>query len=771
MKSCVTNSNNLNRNVPLNNKSKTTKNRHNTNSANSLLTNAANMKITKAIVNSKQQQQQRKTATAPAKGSNTLHAKSTSFDGVSHLNRVEGLNMTEGQDLNLNARILKEDASHTKKESPAEKEMAYGREQRSATQPTNTHTHTHGLVAATTTTPTSATASNETTNSSMPLYAGVTNLREHNHDNNNYSGNQQALQSNNSSNNNNNGNSTACSEFLRSGTNLNLSSLATKPPQLISVVNERSNQTVLRTTTAPTTTTTTTTNPPNDDNDNNIIIKVSNNNNNNNNSQVTTNREDQQPIDSRQNYQEPVKKISTLNFNVKTSDNESVTTNGKLATTTTTNTSANNPNSNTTITTNSSDNTTSPNKTVINSVITTATTNHNNNNNNSAKESHLKSEQNNTSVELPATNHHHEENLTPQNYRGLNNSVIITNYHQSSHGIQNSEFNASTILNVVSNDPNLNLAVTGHNLQTTSDITAEHLQVAGGHSDEQQQQILHHHPQQQQQQHPQSLANCPPEHWLNAAYNSCAYDLSLNHPSSNCADLGLQLLPSPHHTPHGYYNPHPHHPHHLNSSSPLTPSYLQEEHNATMRSNLALYTTPYGSHHEHHLHQHGLMGSQTTGPTIHHTYDEIIQDTLKDECLEEHQTGASYLTLNPVDIQSLKDTYHSPGLGQEITPLTAIAPAHLQAPSPTTASQHHHLHAIHYIQHNNSASSGGNSPSPSSGLSQSGGDLATLQNFTQLTNASAGPTGHRDIYSMLSGPEQGQMFSFTSPPSPVLANG
>ncbi|XP_073825087.1 uncharacterized protein isoform X2 [Musca autumnalis] len=803
---CATTTTTTNRNLPLNskvgkaNKNRLNNNTTNTTTTNSLLTNAANMKITKAIVNSKQN---RKTSTTP-KSLNTSLVKSLN-SAASLFERepqnVE-LNVSEQQqDMSLDSKILKDPALKTN-ENPTqvvEKEMAYNsREQRSPTLQYNA-THTFNQTATTTSTSNDTTT---TTPSTLPLYSGVPNSREHNSvggHNNNYSGNQQALHSNSSNNNNNNGNQVACSEFLRpAATNLNLSSLASKPPQLISVVNERSNQTVLRTTVPTTNTTTTITNPPNN-NDNDIpIIKVSKNtNNNNNNNQVTAgvttvvtanqqeDQQQQQTTNNNNNYHqqslESVKKCtsstiisnpSAINFNsAKSNDNESVT--NKLATTTT-NQSVNNN----TTTNNNSDNTTTTtsNKTVINSVITTT--------NQSAKESHLKSEPNNTSVELQSSSSSHQENLfqTPQNYRGLNNSVIITNYHQnsqvsnnytSSATPHNSEFNASNILNVASSDPNLNLAVTGHNLQTTSDITAEHLvQGSGSHNDEhhhhhhhhEQHQLLQHQHSHHQEQHHHLASNCPPpppEHWLNA-YNSCAYDLSLNHPPSNCPDLGLQLLPSPHHSS-GFYNP------------PLNGSYLQEEHNAAaaaaaMRSNLALYSSPYGAHHEHHLHQHSLMGSQNPSHHTPSSIDEVIQDTLKDECLEDHQTGVSYLTLNPVvDIQSLKDSYHSPGLSQDLTHLTAIAPAHLQAPSPTTPQ--HHLHAIHYIQHNNSASSGANSPSPSSALSQSGGDLATLQNFTQLTNATSSSAGHRDIYSMLTVPEQGQMYNFTSPPSPVLSNG
>lgn len=789
-------------NVTLNNKLTKINNKTRSNSQpNSLLTNAANMKITKAIANSKQNRKttQQKGLTSTL----TNHDLSCSYERDSNTllsNRQQDSSMiTKDVDINKEPLLA---AGQGKKESFSQmarnslnsgitvtKEIDYLKEQRSPT--TNTSTHMQGTTT---------------------IYPGATQqTREHNTQRNN-SNSLQALQ-------NNNNTAAINSElFLRSAetttTNLNLSSLAGKTPQFISVVNEQSNQTVLRTTTtipiATTTTKTTiaTTTNEADNGDKNPLLCIHNNNNNNrSHDEVTattlTNKttitaiastitayEDHEKSDlyqqqQQQQHQEIVKKACENSASKSETENRE---NLKVI----------NQNNNDQKTQQQQQNISGNNntKSVINSVITTA-------NNNSAilNESTLKKESTNINAnELnrdnpnPNHNHHHHhiistnhletspESNTPQNYRGLNNSVIISNYttnqtQSPSHSFQpnSSPYNAHsyTLNSNILNDPNLNLAVTGHHL------------AASQNSPQQIQQLSHHSPlntttthQQQLQQHQLACT----EHWLNA-YNSCAYDLSLNHPVTASADLtnagskeflNLQLLSSPHSIPPHHTNPYytsSHHPvHHLINPSntvppPPTPSYLHEDHQvANMRSNLTLYSSPYASHHDHHLHQHSLMGApQTITASTHHTpssIDEVIQDTLKDECLEDHHTGVSYLTLNSVvDVQSLKDSYHSPNLSQELTHLTAIAPAHMQTSSPTTP--HHHMHAIHYIQHNNSTSSGANSPSPSSALSQSG-------DFTQLTNASG--TSNRDIYSMLSAPEQGQMFSFTSPPSPVLSN-
>ncbi|XP_075145371.1 serpent isoform X2 [Haematobia irritans] len=888
-----------NRNLSLNTKVTKAKHRSNSNT-NSLLTNAANMKITKAIVNSKQNHKNKqKGLSSGATIANTSTSSSSNFTTSNLLQQQSAGFSYERpeescmqQDLvNVNEQSLdsrqKENSTTTDQETSSrnslcalltttqkETDSPYGKEQRSPTHLNATYNN------AKATTPTYG-KNNDNTELQA---AGAQETREHNNTHNSIY--------NSSSNNNNNyhqqaGNnninnvpttnttSTDCSEFLRSETtNLNLSSLGAKTPMLISVVNEQSNQTVItipQTNTITTTTTTAITKQKNHD-ENNILLAHNNNSNNNhiNSTEVVTppttintnnnkttitaataiTANEAHPQEKNDLYQPPPQsannnnnKFSTSNFTLKTLEtppkaNESVTKSA-IKHSETTNLEQNISDNQIKETTTTAAKQVANNKTVINSVITIANatintnTNQNkcNNNENSVNlndSTLLKKDQ--TNIKLAHDNFIGANNLetsdltandsnTPQNYRGLNNSVIIANYTNSqsqtpvagsyqhqAHTIsgntsnsnaptQTSQYNQNPLNpNILSNassgDPNLNLAVIGSNelqhhqqqLQNSQGSANNHvnLQVA-------QQEIQHHspHPSHPHPTHHQHQLACT-EHWL-SVYNSCAYDLSLNHPGAIGSELSpagnskdfinLQLLsgsfiPSHSSGHHSQEPSNPYYTNHLMSPSnvnAIAPAYLHEDHNVnTMRSNLALYPSPYGSHHDHHLHQHTLMGSQNIAASTHHTpssIDEVIHDTLKDECLEDHHTGVSYLTLNSVvDVQSLKDSYHSPNLTQDLTHLTAIAPTHLQAPSPSTP---HHLHAVHYIQHNNAASPGPNSPSPSSALSQTG-DLATLQSFTQLTNASG--TSHRDIYSMLTVPEQAQMFSFNSPPSPVLSN-
>lgn len=833
-----------NRNVSMNAKVSKAKTRTNTNS-NSLLTNAANMKITKAIANSKQQQ--RKTANSKVSTAGNLNVTnadllySTSYERDQyHQTSHNVLARTDLKDM----RVKENSFSEIKKESSllpaatsamAKNSLATvikketegcGKEQRSPTQlnPYNVQT-----------------PKSPTPPQPPPSTQGVQQtLREHNTHNSNSSSNGNNNNSTGSENqqavHNNNGQRT---EFLRSAaTNLNLSSLALKTPQLISVVNEQSNQTVLRTTLAtsipiPTTTTTTTTpshntntNNPNNEN----LLKNCHevlSNTTTTTKPINASEEDHSKSDY---YQQTVKTFDKFENNnlkseltecvTKASPQQKVLQNSNNNNTNTNNDEQQNSGGDNNSTTTSATGSISSNKTVINSVIITANANSNANNNNihlneTAKEKSANfingltttftatSSSSSTSTSTSTPTSTIQSTTTPQNYRGLNNSVIITNYtnshaHQTTNADayhqqqlqtpqpSSAEYSGNSqnpnLLNAASNDPNLNLAVIG----STQHIEQQHHQQASPAAN----QLQHHLHTHSHSPHPhhihQFAAN---EHWLNA-YNPCAYDLSLNHPSSGTDSaakefINLQLLssplsqiPPPHTHPHHQH----HHHHHHQTASPyytthlLNPSntsnYLQDDHHsscsAAMKSNLAFYSTGYVAPHHDHLQHHSLMGSQSITATTHHTpssIDAVIEDTLKDECLEDHHSGVSYLTLNSVvDVQSLKDAYHSPGLGQDLTHLTAIAPAHLQ----TTSTPHHHLHAIHYIQPNNSTSSGGNSPSPTSALSQTG-DMATLQSFTQLTNANG--VSNRDIYNMLTGADQSQLFGYPSPPSPVLSNG
>uniref|UniRef100_A0A1B0B4A4 Uncharacterized protein n=1 Tax=Glossina palpalis gambiensis TaxID=67801 RepID=A0A1B0B4A4_9MUSC len=380
----------------------------------------------------------------------------------------------------------------------------------------------------------------------------------------------------------------------------------------------------------------------------------------------------------------------------------------------------------------------------------------------------------------------------PVNYRGVNNTVIITNYnhnaqqqhhhnhhhhqhhqhHQqqqhsdNSFSVQTVEYDSQTS-NILSStsDPNLNLAVIGIPTPQSANQSAQQSVT----SSEQLQEHAHHY------SHQPSVA----DQWLNV-YNNCAYDLSLNHTQS-VNDLTSQLLTSTltqlqQHSHHHHHHHHTHpqnlayYPAHLinpgaaiTAATTLANASSYTLHDDTMRSNTTLYSTSYAPTGHEHLHQHTqLVGTTPNTPHTPTNIDEVIQDTLKGECLDDHHTAVSYLTnLNSVvDAQTLKDTYHSANLGHELSTLTVVAPAHLQSSS-------NHLQTIHHLHQNNSVSSGGNSPSPSSALSQTG-DVATLQSFTQLTNANA--SSHRDIYGLLT-TDQNSMSYFTSPPSPVLSQG
>ncbi|XP_065365770.1 box A-binding factor isoform X2 [Calliphora vicina] len=773
-----------NRNLPLTSKVAKTKSR--VNNSNSLLTNAANMKITKAIANSKQNRK------LTNKGLTSL----TTASQQSLLNNIQQYQQQQPQIYERENEIkdkgqLLQDHKKTKESFLAtnkdlftsslihhntmQKEIDCAKERRSAMQqqqqtPLHSTTPTTTATTLINTTETIAsdiqrTATTTRRNSPTPQQQQGVTVTERE---------QQATAT------------SAHNEFLGTATattptttNLNLSSLAGKAPQFISVVNETSNQTVLRTSA---TNINEVQNNQNDEQPPKINTirtattpTTSTNNNNTNISTTTVANINDEPKDhyhvkkfSNTNcLKSPPtaneQKLDNYNNNIKSDVQESVNNTNKQ--------NNNNDNNSETLenqqkiinNTNSSDN--SLNKTVINSVITTAaaavttptnTLENLNENTNNAK-NHL----NNTTT------------TAPQNYRGANNSVIITNYnnnnnnsqipqHQQSSLYESSEFVATeNILNTSSNDPNLNLAVIGSSAHLTSHASP----LTGAQL----------HPQ-LTQHHPQSAVSA--EHWLNT-YNSCAYDLSLNHTPSagdnSTKDLiNLQLfspLTQLHHTAHhahaqanqhhtqspAYYTTTSHLINPATSSSNSTPSTANYLHDDTMRSNLAIYASSYNPHHEAMHHHHPLMGGQNISVSANTptSIDEVIQDTLKDECLEDHHNGVSYLTLSSV-------VDHSGNLAHELTHLPSIAPAHMQ-----TSSPHHHLQSIHHLHHNNSASSGADSPSPTSALSQSG-DMATLQSFTQLTNASG--VGHRDIYTMLTGPEQTQLFNFTSPPSPVLSN-
>lgn len=787
---------NTNRNLPLSSKLAKNKNRLNS-TTNSLLTNAANMKITKAIANSKQNRKLNNSN----KGLTSSTLTTTSQTSLLNNNNNDNNNLLQQQtyerenDLKSKGSFNKESfvqAATTTTSTNTfsnnnliQKEIDYNKEQENAT--IETDIQRMGTTTANTIPLTRR--NSPTPQLQQQQTQGITEREQQANSNNNNSTQNEFLGPAMAT-------GAATTTTATSTTNLNLSSLAVKPTQFISVVNETSNQTVLRTSSATTNINEVENTEKNNDQQeqqqhlelaktNTIITATTTNNNNNsiiknsnNNLSTTVSNINDESKDhyhhikkfSNTNNEQKLDNCNKNNHNQNNNFNKSDVSESVNNTTTTIITNNDNNNSETlenqqkilNNTTSSSDNN-SLNKSVINSVITTTT---------AATAISSNTLENNQKNSLNNTNN----NNAPQNYRGANNSVIITNYHNPNNNAQNSLYNSGdfvnseNILNTSSNDPNLNLAVIGSTPQLTSQSSP--LASSQLHA-----QLAQHHSQ-------TGLSTA--EHWLNS-YNTCAYDLSLNHPPSTADNsnkdlINLQLfspLTQIHHSVHhshtqnnpAYYsstshliNPASNNSNSTNPNNSSTTNYLHDD---TMRSNTAIYSTPYSLHHDAMHHHHSLMGGQNISASTHTptSIDEVIQDTLKDECLDDHHTGVSYLTLSSVvDVQSLKDSYHSANLAHELTHLPSIAPAHMQ-----TSSPHHHLQTLHHLpaHHNNSASSGANSPSPSSALSQSG-DMATLQSFTQLTNASA--AGHRDIYTMLTGNEQTQLFNFTSPPSPVLSN-
>ncbi|XP_059217750.1 myb-like protein P [Stomoxys calcitrans] len=496
---CVTSS----RNLSLTNKVTKNKNRSNSHATNSLLTNAANMKITKAIVNSKQinKNKQKGLATATASASGNLAAFSYPKQDSASCSTAAMQDLANVKEsANLVGQGKKESFNPTTQNAPArnslsglltattntatvQKETDYHtKEQRSPTILGQSITHNPTIT-------TNATAE-------FQCSAGTQQTREPNNtplsnSSVNYQQQQQQAQAQAS----NNNTTTNCNEFLRSAMNLNLSSLAAKTPQLISVVNEQSNQTVINITATNTNTnanakTTTTTTPPttkqNEDNENIILAKANNSKSHevtttattiNNKTTITAattitaNLDHQQTQGKADHYQTPPLLLppqpppppQQQTPQIKSLEN-SLKRNVESSTTTTTtksliNQSANINNHNKSVEPNISDNNEN-NKTVINS------------------------HDNLTLQTSDQTQHSHQpptETNTPQNYRGLNNSVIIANFNNSSQAqtsglaafTQNSSIatNTNAIANslynqnsfVASGDPNLNLAVIGNN--------------------------------------------------------------------------------------------------------------------------------------------------------------------------------------------------------------------------------------------------------------------------------------------------------------------
>ncbi|XP_022216337.2 box A-binding factor isoform X5 [Drosophila obscura] len=179
-----------------------------------------------------------------------------------------------------------------------------------------------------------------------------------------------------------------------------------------------------------------------------------------------------------------------------------------------------------------------------------------------------------------------------------------------------------------------------------------------------------------------------------------------------------------------------------------------------MRNNFALYSVYGGGGgggtagaggmipHDHVVAAAAAAANAQNTPNI----DEVIQDTLKDECFDDGHSTSYHMLTSVSDLHSLKDpspTIYSLSHQQQQQQQLQQQLYHHQQQQQQQQQQHlqqQQQHQQQHHHHNNSASSaGGDSPSSSSHA------FSTLQSFTQLTSS-----GHRDS---LSPEQQGGYFS------------
>ncbi|XP_017140678.1 box A-binding factor isoform X2 [Drosophila miranda] len=296
---------------------------------------------------------------------------------------------------------------------------------------------------------------------------------------------------------------------------------------------------------------------------------------------------------------------------------------------------------------------------------------------------------------------------------------------------------------------------------------------------QQQQQIYEHQQQQQQQQqqhqeqflsqqliqeqqHQEQLQQ-QEQHWL-------AYDLTSGSAAAAAAAAAVQAVQAVDQKPPDLYALAASHHHffgHLSYPPPHPPAQLYEHYQSItgastdpsiMRNNFALYSVYGGGGggsaggvgaggmltHDH------VVAAAAAAANAHNTpnIDEVIQDTLKDECFDDGHSTSYHMLTSVSDLNSLKDpspTIYSLTHQQQQQQLQQQLYHHQQQQQQQQQQQHlqqqqQQQHQQQHHHHNNSASSvGGDSPSSSSHA------LSTLQSFTQLTSA-----GHRDSLS----PEQ-----------------
>ncbi|XP_017118947.1 box A-binding factor isoform X3 [Drosophila elegans] len=237
------------------------------------------------------------------------------------------------------------------------------------------------------------------------------------------------------------------------------------------------------------------------------------------------------------------------------------------------------------------------------------------------------------------------------------------------------------------------------------------------------QQLITHHQQEQhlqqqsQQQSQQQHLAAQEQHqagWL-------AYDLT----------SGSAAAAAAHHL-FGHFTYPPTHP----------PAQLYEHYASTdpiMRNNFALYSVYAGggggvgmASHEHLAAAAAAAAAAAQGSTPN--IDEVIQDTLKDECFEDGHSSNYHVLTSVSDLHPLKEASPVSGLysltaeqlhqQQQLHHQQQQQQQLYHQQQQQQQQQHHHHH-----HHNNSTSSaGGDSPSSSHALSN-------LQSFTQLTSA------------------------------------
>uniref|UniRef100_A0A6P4EM07 Box A-binding factor isoform X3 n=1 Tax=Drosophila rhopaloa TaxID=1041015 RepID=A0A6P4EM07_DRORH len=241
-----------------------------------------------------------------------------------------------------------------------------------------------------------------------------------------------------------------------------------------------------------------------------------------------------------------------------------------------------------------------------------------------------------------------------------------------------------------------------HNHQIYEQQQFLNQQLISQHQQEQHQQQQSQHQSQQQQLATQEQHQAG---WL-------AYDLTSGSAAAAAAHHLLGHFP---------YPPTHHHP-----AAQLYEHYASTD--PIMRTNFAVYSVYGGGGMASHEQLSAAAAAaaaaaQGTTPNI----DEVIQDTLKDECFEDGHSSNYHVLTSVSDLHPLKDASPVPGIYSLTTDQIHQQQQHLHHQQQQQQLYHQQQQQHHH--HNNSTSSGGgDSPSSSHALS-------TMQSFTQLTSA------------------------------------